>query len=272
MSGTEIYYFSGTGNSFAVGRDLATKLDGKLTSMLSLAKQDTVDTDAEVVGFVFPFYDFRAPEIVDDFVKKIRNIDSKYVFAVSTYGFMRLKGMKKFGKTVQAQGGKLSAGFAVKMPHNGIAWETQTEEKQKELFDSWNKKVDVIVDCVTERKEGIIETSNMFTDFFLSGLFIKATPKLLSLAKQVILKGWKSLVFVSDEKCDGCGVCAKVCLMNNISIADDKPSWGDNCLVCFACLQWCPKEAIQLGNVTAKQKRYHHPEVKITDIMKQKTA
>jgi len=272
MPDTEIYYFSGTGNSFAVARDLATRLDGKLTPIISLIKEDSIDTDATVIGFVFPLYDFKAPKIVNDFVKKVRNLDSKYVFAVSTYGFMRLKGMKKFGKTVEAQGGKLSAGFAVKMPHNGIAWETQTEEKQKEMFDNWNKKVDMIVDCVTERKEGIIETSNMFVNFFLSGLFIKATPKLLSLFKQVILGGWGSLAFVSDEKCDGCGVCAKVCLMNNISIVDDKPSWGDNCLVCFACFQWCPKEAIQLGKVNVKQKRYHHPEVKITDIMKQKAA
>jgi flavodoxin/Pyruvate/2-oxoacid:ferredoxin oxidoreductase delta subunit len=270
MRDTEIYYFSGTGNSFAVARDLAARLDGKLTPIISLIKEDSIDTDAEVIGFVFPLYDFKAPEIVNNFVKKIKNLDSKYVFAVSTYGFMRLKAMKKFGKTIQSQGGKLAAGFAIQMPHNGIAWETATAEKQKEMFDNWKTKLETIKDYVTEREEGKIETSNMFVNFFLTGLFIKATPKLLSLLKQVILKGWNSLEFISDEKCDGCGVCAKVCLMNNISIVNDKPSWADNCLICFACLQWCPKEAIQLGTVTVKQKRYHHPEVKITDIIKQK--
>ncbi|MBE3088383.1 MAG: hypothetical protein IMZ71_04645 [Chloroflexi bacterium] len=36
----EIYYFSGSGNSLAVARDLATKRMGKLTSIPSLLKRD----------------------------------------------------------------------------------------------------------------------------------------------------------------------------------------------------------------------------------------
>lgn len=270
MPKTEIYFFSGTGNSLAVARDLATKLDGKLTPIISLLKHEAIDTDAEIVGIVFPLYDFKAPKIVEDFVKKLSNIDSKYLFAVATYGFMPLKAMKKLEKIIQAQGGKLKAGFVIQMPHNGIAWETATTEKQKEMFNNWNTKLQTINEYITEQKEGKLETSNIFINFILTGLFIKATPKLLGLIKQVMTKGWKSLAFISDEKCDGCAICTKVCPMDNITLVDNKPSWADNCATCFACLQWCPKEAIQAGTITVKQKRYHHPEAKILDIIKQK--
>jgi MinD superfamily P-loop ATPase len=123
---------------------------------------------------------------------------------------------------------------------------------------------------VAARKEGKIETSNIFTHLILNGLFIRATPKLLGLAKEVVLHGWKSFAFVPDSNCNGCGTCVQVCPMDNITLLGDKPSWGENCAFCFACLQWCPREAIQAGRITLNKKRYHHPDVKISDIVKQK--
>jgi len=85
------------------------------------------------------------------------------------------------------------------------------------------------------------------------------------------MKGWKSLAFISNEKCDGCGICKKICPVDNIEIVDNKPSWSNHCEGCFACFHWCPKEAIQFGNTNMNIKQYHHPEAKIVDIMKQKT-
>jgi len=35
---------------------------------------------------------------------------------------------------------------------------------------------------------------------------------------------------------------------------------------CLACIQWCPAEAIQYGKNTAAKKRYHHPEIKLSDM------
>jgi len=46
-----------------------------------------------------------------------------------------------------------------------------------------------------------------------------------------------------------------------------KPEWHQKCHQCFACLQWCPQEAIQYGKKTPKYKRYHHPEIKVNDLL-----
>jgi NAD-dependent dihydropyrimidine dehydrogenase PreA subunit len=75
--------------------------------------------------------------------------------------------------------------------------------------------------------------------------------------------------FRADENCTGCGTCEKVCPVGDIKMEGGRPVWLHKCTQCFACLQWCPKEAIQFGKGTSGRKRYHHPDVKLSDMMKQ---
>ena len=54
---TEIYYFSGTGNSFYVVKELQKRIiDSKLIPIVSLLKQKIIEVQGETVGFVFPIY------------------------------------------------------------------------------------------------------------------------------------------------------------------------------------------------------------------------
>jgi flavodoxin len=122
MRKTEIYYFTVTGNSFTVARDIANRLNGKLIPIVSLIDQDSIQTKSDVIGIVFPIYDFKAPELVITFINKLKNLESKYIFAVCTYGVMPLKTMKKLNKIITANRGMLSGGFTVKIPHNGIGY------------------------------------------------------------------------------------------------------------------------------------------------------
>jgi formate hydrogenlyase subunit 6/NADH:ubiquinone oxidoreductase subunit I len=80
--------------------------------------------------------------------------------------------------------------------------------------------------------------------------------------------------FYADLRCTGCGLCEKVCLSGRIRMKDDKPEWIESidCVYCFACLHYCPVEAIQIrGRKTTTKGRYHHPEVKTADIPGQKS-
>ena len=229
-----------------------------------------IETDAKVIGLVFPIHDFKAPKIVEQFVERLANIESKYIFAVATYGFLPLKAMKKLAKTIQLLGGKLSAGFVVRMPHNGIGYRTESIRRQEGMFNDWKLKLEMINEYVASRKKGKLETKSVLLHLILSGLFVKAIGALFRIYRQVLFKGWNSLAFIPDAKCNGCGICKSVCPMDNITIIDGKPAWKDHCALCFACLQWCPKEAIQAGNVTVNKRRYHHPDVRISDIIKAK--
>jgi len=76
--------------------------------------------------------------------------------------------------------------------------------------------------------------------------------------------------FWTDGKCNGCGVCANVCPCGNIVMTADRPVWQHRCEQCLACIQWCPKEALQYGKKTPAYPRYRHPEVRVADLVKAK--
>jgi formate hydrogenlyase subunit 6/NADH:ubiquinone oxidoreductase subunit I/flavodoxin len=262
-----IYYFSGTGNSLAVARDLAEKLSGELVPIAKLSDMERISSPSDYLGIVFPLYDFKPPKIVEDFIHKIENLESKYIFAVCTYGITPLKAMKYLDKLIRMCGGKLSGGFAVEMPHNGIGSSLFSQSRHKMMFENWKKKCNTIFEYVTAWKEGTLEKSNAFVSLILSGLFIRMIPTLFKLLKLVLLKGWKSLALNANEKCIGCENCKKICPVRNIEIIEHKPYWKDHCAGCLACMHWCPNEAIQISNINMNTKNYHHPDVKLADMI-----
>ena len=117
---TEIYYFSGSGNSLAVARDVSTELNAILTPIMSVINQENINIEADIIGFVFPIYDFKPPQFMQGFISKIKNIQSKYIFAICTYGITPAKSLKHLENTINSYGGHLSVGFAVEMPQNGL--------------------------------------------------------------------------------------------------------------------------------------------------------
>ena len=67
---TEIYYFSGTGNSLVVARDIAEKINGKIIPIVSMLDQEIINTNADVIGFVFPIHDYKPPPLIEQFLRK----------------------------------------------------------------------------------------------------------------------------------------------------------------------------------------------------------
>ncbi len=276
----DIYYFSGTGNSLAVARDIAEKTHGNLISIPSVMNKDKIRTDAEVVGVVFPVHGiFRIPSIVERFVGKLDGVGSKYIFAVTTYGNMAGGVIKSFRKVVESCGGKLSAGFAVHMPMNNITipfYSGMVGDKEQKLFTNWREKSGFIFEYVNARKEGRFEATNkllvslfypldkVFARWLIESKYNKLTNSHLTKDE---LWPMMDVSFHSDEKCDGCGVCSRICPVKNIKMVDETPVWQRHCERCMACLQWCPKEAIEFDKDSVGRERYHHPDVGLSDML-----
>jgi Pyruvate/2-oxoacid:ferredoxin oxidoreductase delta subunit len=70
----------------------------------------------------------------------------------------------------------------------------------------------------------------------------------------------------ADENCAGCGFCVKVCPVQNIEMADKKPTWLHRCENCLACINWCPQKAIHGYAELPNNTRYHHPDVRWSDV------
>lgn len=71
--------------------------------------------------------------------------------------------------------------------------------------------------------------------------------------------------FFAGDSCIGCGLCAKLCPLGNIKLADGRPHWGNSCTHCMACISRCPKGAIEYGRKTAGKPRYVCPPYKRND-------
>lgn len=255
---TTIYYFTGTGNCLKVAEDLAAAIgDAEIVSIpKAIRKPEPHWNEADNIGFVFPVYFEGPPVLVNRFVQDLHFSDKKYIFAVATCG-------ETFGDTMSIlnkhlpENQSLSLGEIIKMPGNYLAWYgAWSEKRQQQAFERQKEKVLSIASAVKAQ-----ETKPLARDNFLFNGFTKFWyPKFEKEAK-IWDRG-----FSVDATCNHCQICMRVCPVDNITFEEGLPRWNGHCEQCFACIQWCPQKAIQCGKGTRKRRRYHHPEVKASDL------
>lgn len=271
----EVYYFSGTGNSLAVARDIAGRINGNLIPLASVMDRENIRPEAEVLGIVFPVHNVihdGLPFIIGRFVSKLENLGSKYVFAVCTCGGGSAATLENLGRLIKSRSGQLAAGFTVKMPMNLSP--ITPPEQQQQRFNSWKKRLEFIAAYVGAQRRGRLETINPLIPALLSPLFAPVKTSIVRRLQRLVdsdvplveLLPLMDRSFSSDERCDGCGICSRVCPVGNIVMVDHQPAWRHHCENCFACLAWCPRESIHSGQMTDGE-RYHHPEVKLSDML-----
>jgi ferredoxin len=258
MASTTVYYFSATGNSLVVAKAIAEKLGD--TKLINMAHRDAANPkpESQRVGLVFPVYIFGLPLIVTRLIKKLQVPKDSYVFAVAVHGGMPCATLSQAARLFSDKGMHLSSGFAVTMVDNYTPLGgAMPVEKQKARFEKAARKIDEICASI-ERRESSIDRGWPLVNWLFSGLMYRnAAPKMPGFDKQ----------FFADSNCNGCGVCEKICPVANIRMNEHRPVWQHRCEQCFACLHWCPQAAIQYGKKTAGRTRYHHPDVKIQDII-----
>jgi Pyruvate/2-oxoacid:ferredoxin oxidoreductase delta subunit len=152
----------------------------------------------------------------------------------------------------------LSSGFSLELPSNYIVWRGAiTKEKQQKKFIAATNKLERIAPIILEKKVLPPEKGPFWQNPLFSWVYRKSYPRIGQMDKS----------FFADEKCNACGICANVCPAQNIVLSGGKPAWLHRCEQCFACIQWCPEEAIQAGRNTRNKVRYHHPDISLKDML-----
>lgn len=84
-----VYYFSGTGNSLTVAKEIEAQ--GALVSSIASEMRKSqkngtpiIKCDADKVGFVFPLYYLGLPKMVHEFLEKLVLTKATYVYMVCT--------------------------------------------------------------------------------------------------------------------------------------------------------------------------------------------
>lgn len=99
------------------------------------------------------------------------------------------------------------------------------------MFDDWKKKLEVIHKYINARKRGKFETSGIAVKLilapFLAMQYQLASSRYRKLSKSSH-KSFDELILPADRsfqyngKCNGCGICVRVCPVDNIEMVDKK--------------------------------------------------
>lgn len=272
---TEIYYFSGTGNSLHAAKELQNRIpETKLISMVSLINKDVVETNGETVGFVFPIHFMTVPIFVRDIVKKLDLKSAKYIFAIATrYGTPCDTTFTKLEKVLNKKGKSLDSYLILNMASNDPKfenWRPATDDEIATLEADVQTRLDSFQKIILNReKNKEKDTQIIFPVNFILGRLGSSMSD---------ARGYAGESFYADSKCSGCGICEKVCLSQKIKIVDNKPVWQkkSQCFFCYACINYCPAHSIQIKSNpmlkvhTEENGRYFHPDATANDIAGQK--
>lgn len=257
---TTLYYFSGTGNSLAAARRIASILgDADLVAITALTGQEKIEAPDGRVGIICPVYDMGIPVIVGEFLTRLSVSSSTYLFAILTYGGTGASALHLINARLREHTGReLDAGFLVPMPGNFPPLHVPpTGKKVEQILGSAE-------DTLHSIGEQIKQGASVRPGF----------SPLSSLLQWMIYDRFAKGVRCSDENftvdasCTSCGICVSVCPVANITLAEGKPVWHHHCELCCGCLNFCPVQAIDFNILfgTKGRGRYHHPAISAADM------
>lgn len=269
-----LYYFSGTGNSLHVAKEIQKRVpDSKLISMISHLDSYVLEADSRIIGFVFPLYFTTIPVPVRQFIEKL-NMDSvEYVFSVLTrYGTFSVA-HENVTRILKSKGKKLDAQFMLKMANN-----SPTGLKPGKGDRNWTKKISGDNFAKLENElipkleliSNIVKEQKSYPEKILPNPFISILERLMY---WLTANNKTEIGYYTDESCEGCGKCEKVCPSGKIKMANKKPHWQKNkrCYYCYACFNFCPTQSILVRHkYEQKNGRYFHPKISVDDIARQK--
>lgn len=257
---TTLFYFTGTGNTLQLAKDLASQLgETEIVPISSLREVPRIVTESERVGILTPLYFSGLPEIVLRFVERLECPNQRYLFALVNRGSDGVGGaLRQLKRLFKRRKMKLDAGFYLLMPENYLPmFDVPSAEAQERLFQQAKTDLAAIAQSIEAEKK-------YFRREWLAFLYPLLYPRWIKRVKRVDEK------VILDPGCSGCGLCERVCPVDNIKLIERRPHWLHHCQECLACLHHCPKQVIQHGEKTRNRTRYRHPEISVQEIIGQK--
>lgn len=253
-----IFYFSGTGNSTWIARELA---DFQQESLCFIPDEMKKEGDVllyslrpdEKIGFVFPIYSWGPPKIVLEFINRLffENYKKHYLFFVCSCGDDIGLTRQVFTRLLKKKDLVCDAGFSVIMPNNYVlmkGFDTDPKELERKKLKGAIPAMAQINKIVAEKGKDIFQVKEGSFAFIKTKVINPLFNKYEISAKHF---------WVTDD-CISCGLCEKACPVNNVTL-DVKPVWGDYCTSCLACYHVCPKQAVQYGKATKGKGQYMNP-------------
>lgn len=246
----KIFYFTSTGNNLAI----AKRIGGELYSIPQMLKEKQFEFEDEAIGIVFPCYYFGTPGIVQKFLN-LAKLKADYIFAIMSYGNISGGGLQHFRRLAEKNGVRLSYLNEILMVDNYLPIFDMNKQLAREPGKNIEENLSKILSDVTERKQYIRKTNS----------FKKLLSAFLPQLSAKFVKGNVDKRFNVETSCNGCGVCEKVCPVDNIKL-NGKPEFLHHCIECLACTNNCPQNAIRIKGEKSRT-RFRNKNVSLNEII-----
>lgn len=244
-----ICYFSGTGNSQLAAKQIAEHTHDEIFSInksLKVGKIETLHSERPFI-FVVPTYAWRIPRVVEQWIRKTTFVGSQTAYFVLTCGDGCGNAATYVRTLCEKKGFRFQGLSPVVMPENYLAmFPTPEKEEAQAILERAKSQINALAIQIQDDKP-----FNK-TKVSIVGRLESGPVNLLFYRFSVADRG-----FAASTECTTCGLCAKRCSLNNITIEGKQPRWHGNCTHCMACIGGCPTEAIEYKSKSKGRPRYY---------------
>jgi NAD-dependent dihydropyrimidine dehydrogenase PreA subunit len=259
----DLRYFSGTGNSYKILEACNESFvqTGCNTTLFSITDSPKINEKADLIGFCFPVYAFGIPRICRKYLLNLPKFENpKNAFVLITAGDPDQSGfsVNESTKILKKKGLDVTYSDVVHMPSNWtVSMNPPSTEKAQAIINNGILHAKKIAQNIlagvqhhhvfnypkTYSRFGFFKDYYSFKWFGVSHL-------------------WRD--FRTEDTCDSCGLCEKLCPTQSIHIINGKPAWSNTCEQCMRCVNYCPEKAIfQKAQGSIKHKNtYYEPTFK----------
>lgn len=264
-----IFYFSGTGNTWWVSKQLKSIFNEKNhhAEIYSIEKKEvnwinslnTILDDSDLIGVGYPVYSSSIPKIMEEWVKEnlckyTNSIDQeKEAFVFDTMAMFSGDTPLRMRKILRKCNYRVRQAINIRMLSNLpqmpslMTWD---EEEQKEILEKAKKKCYKLVNKILNDKKWVMRRdpfSRLIGWIQRIGLRVEGEK----------IKEWYK---VDKKKCSMCKKCVRYCPVANLSIeeinGESRIKFGDDCVYCMRCFNYCPENAIIIMERTKDTEKY----------------
>lgn len=234
-------FFSGTGNTKHCVQEFIHCFDVQNKAYsIETPEIDKLLANEKTIVFGYPTQFSNAPKIVRDFIVNHKELfRGKKIFIISTMGLFSGDGTGCSARIFRRYGAKIIGGLQLKMPDcvADVKLLKRPLEENKSLVRQADKKIHLAAERL---KAGKPNKEGLSIFHHIAGLF---GQRLWFYNKTL---SYKKKPNIDTDKCIVCGLCVKICPMENLVESEGRIVNFDRCTMCYRCVSKCPTQALTI--------------------------
>jgi len=261
------YVMSGTGNTYRVSRWIEEIVNRhKVKAKVVMIEDADFNNDFNrspdfLVGLLFPTHGFMPPWSMIKFLFRMPKRTNVSVMCVATRGALKIESLQIPGAAGFAtffaaimmfiKGYRVKAIFSLDMPSNFINFHWGLHPKNVDkISNKAQSRLKLLIPRILNDQIILFTRNNLWESLWCVLLFWLFP--IYPIIYLIIARMFMAKVMFSNNKCVGCGMCARFCPNNAILMKDigtkKRPYWTYHCENCLRCMGYCRKRAVEAGH------------------------